>query len=173
MNYRSSKISILVGIMRLPNVTRSPKLLLYDVRSELCVCYAVLSHSVVSDTFVTPWTAACQAPLFMGILQARILEWLPCPPSGDLPNPGVEPRSRIAGGFFTIWALTETNKQTNEKWLLKPQALLWLTSVSAAGTRLLKPQALLWLTSVSAAGTIVPPPFYAIPTSFIPSHPPC
>ena len=29
----------------------------------------------------------------MGILQARILEGLPCPPAGDLPNPGIEPRS--------------------------------------------------------------------------------
>ena len=28
-----------------------------------------------------------------GILQARILEWLPCPPPGDLPNPGIEPGS--------------------------------------------------------------------------------
>ena len=26
--------------------------------------------------FATPWTAACQAPLSMGILQARILEWV-------------------------------------------------------------------------------------------------
>ena len=31
----------------------------------------------------------------MGILQARILEWvaMPCPPPGDLPNPEIEPRS--------------------------------------------------------------------------------
>ena len=29
----------------------------------------------------------------MGILQARIVEWLPCPPPGDLPNPGIKPRS--------------------------------------------------------------------------------
>ena len=29
----------------------------------------------------------------MGILQARILEWVPCPPPGDLPNPGIESRS--------------------------------------------------------------------------------
>ena len=29
-------------------------------------CAAVLSQSVVSDTFVTPWTVACQAPLSMG-----------------------------------------------------------------------------------------------------------
>ena len=28
-----------------------------------------------------------------GILQARILEWVPIPSSGDLPNPGIEPES--------------------------------------------------------------------------------
>ena len=27
-----------------------------------------------------------------GILQARILSGLPCPPRGDLPNSGIEPR---------------------------------------------------------------------------------
>ena len=36
-----------------------------------------------------------QAPLSMGILQARILEWVAFPflSPGDLPNPGIEPRS--------------------------------------------------------------------------------
>jgi len=29
----------------------------------------------------------------MGILQARILEWVAYPPPGDLPNPGIKPRS--------------------------------------------------------------------------------
>jgi len=29
----------------------------------------------------------------MGILQAIILEWLPCPPPGDLLNPGIKSRS--------------------------------------------------------------------------------
>ena len=28
-----------------------------------------------------------------GILQARILEWVPFPSPGDFPNPGTEPRS--------------------------------------------------------------------------------
>ena len=37
-------------------------------------CCAVLSRSVVSDS-ATPWTVAHQAPLSMGILQVRILEW--------------------------------------------------------------------------------------------------
>ena len=28
-----------------------------------------------------------------GMLRARILEWLPCPPAGDLADPGIEHRS--------------------------------------------------------------------------------
>ena len=45
--------------------------------------------------FATPWTVARQAPLSMGILQVRILEWAThsCPPPGDLPNSRVKPRS--------------------------------------------------------------------------------
>ena len=39
------------------------------------------------------------------IVQAGILEWLPCSPPGDLPNPGIEPQflmsPELAGGFFT------------------------------------------------------------------------
>ena len=48
--------------------------------------------SVISDS-ATPWTVARQAPLSMGILQARILEWVACPSPGDLPDPGMEPGS--------------------------------------------------------------------------------
>ena len=40
-----------------------------------------------------------------GILQARILEWVAMPSSGDLPDPGIEPSSpmspALAGGLFT------------------------------------------------------------------------
>ena len=53
---------------------------------------AVLSHSVMFDSAI-PWTAALQAPLTMGNLQARILEWVAGPLPGNLPNPGFEPRS--------------------------------------------------------------------------------
>ena len=42
---------------------------------------------------MTLWTAACQAPLSMGILQAETLEWVAMPSSRDLPKPGIEPRS--------------------------------------------------------------------------------
>ena len=55
--------------------------------------------------FATPWTVACQAPLSSGILQPRIVEWLPFPTPRDLPNLGVERASLIppalAGGFAT------------------------------------------------------------------------
>ena len=44
-------------------------------------------------TLCPPWTAACQAPLSLGILQAQKLSGFPSPPTGDLPNPGVKPRS--------------------------------------------------------------------------------
>ena len=53
---------------------------------------AALSLSRV-QLFATPWTVAGQPPLSMGVLQARVLEWLPFPSPGDLPNPGIEPRS--------------------------------------------------------------------------------
>ena len=42
--------------------------------------------------FATPRTVACLAPIH-GILQARILEWVAMPSSGDLLDPGIEPVS--------------------------------------------------------------------------------
>ena len=43
--------------------------------------------------FLTPWTVARQAPLFMGFSRQEYWSGLPCPPPGDLPNPGIKPRS--------------------------------------------------------------------------------
>ena len=44
-----------------------------------------------SLVFVTLWTVAS----VHGILQARILGWVAIPFSGDLPSPGIKPRSPI------------------------------------------------------------------------------
>ena len=52
----------------------------------------VQSLSIVR-LFATPWTAACQAPLSMRFSRQRYWSGLPFPSSGDLPNPGIEPRS--------------------------------------------------------------------------------
>ena len=45
------------------------------------LCCPVLSRSLMSDSLRPLWTIAPQAPLSMGILQARILEWVAMPSS--------------------------------------------------------------------------------------------
>ena len=42
---------------------------------------------------MTPWTVAPQAPLFMEFSRQEYWSGLPCLPPGDLPNPGIKPRS--------------------------------------------------------------------------------
>src|SRR5574339_157875 len=55
--------------------------------------------------FATLWTVARQAPLSMGFSRQEYQNGLPCPPPGDLPEPGIEPVSfmspALADRFFT------------------------------------------------------------------------
>ena len=55
----------------------------------------VLSHFSLVQLFMTPWTVAHQAPLSMGFSRQEYWSGLPCPPPGDLPNPGIEPTSPV------------------------------------------------------------------------------
>ena len=58
---------------------------------ESCVlCAQSLSHVRL---FATSGTVACQAPLSMGFSRQKYWKGLPFPPSGDLPDPGIEPAS--------------------------------------------------------------------------------
>ena len=57
------------------------------------MCVRMLSHFSCVQLFVTLRTIAHQAPLSMGILQERILEWVAMPFSRDLPHPGIQPES--------------------------------------------------------------------------------
>ena len=55
--------------------------------------------------FVTLWTVAHHAPLSMGILHARILEWVAMPSSRGSSQPMDQTHvSCISGRFFTSWA---------------------------------------------------------------------
>ena len=70
-----------------------------------CVCHIEsesVSRSVISwvtkkvqnvQFLPTPWIIACQAPLSMETSRLEYGSGLPCPPPGDLPNPGVKPGS--------------------------------------------------------------------------------
>ena len=70
----------------------------------------MLSPFSCVQLFVALWTVAplphpVGASLFMRFSRQDYWSGLPCPPSGDLPNPGIEPASltssALAGGFFT------------------------------------------------------------------------
>ena len=55
----------------------------------MCVCELLSSVQF----FVSPWTVACQAPLPMEFSKQEYWSGLPFPAPGDLPHPGIKPRS--------------------------------------------------------------------------------
>ena len=55
--------------------------------NHYCYCFTC---SFVSDSFLTPWFIACQAPLFMGFPRQEYWSGLPFPSPGDLLNPGIK-----------------------------------------------------------------------------------
>ena len=65
-----------------------------------CVCVCVLSRV---QLFVTQWTVVRQAPLSMGSSRQERWSGLPCPPPGDLPDPGNKLASlALTDRFFAI-----------------------------------------------------------------------
>ena len=73
---------------------------------------------------MAPWTVACQVPPSMGFSRQEYWSGLPFPSPGDIPDPGIEPRSHalqpdslpteargkpIAGTFFTNQAKREAH----------------------------------------------------------------
>ena len=68
--------------------------------------WPLLSPSVMSDT-LQPMD---QVPLSIGILQARILEWVAMPSSRGSSQPRDQIQvSLIASTFFTVWATREAH----------------------------------------------------------------
>ena len=106
------------------NLHPFPKILWITLPVIVCV----LSRSVMSDS-ATPWTVACQASLFMGILQARILEWVALPSIKGSSQPSNPSQiSCIAGEFFTVWATSEAQ----EYWSEKPIPFKVITNIEIA-----------------------------------------
>ena len=62
-----------------------------DIRKPIVASESEVTQSC--PTLCDPVDCSPPGSSIHGILQARILEWLPFPSPGDLPNPGIEPRS--------------------------------------------------------------------------------
>ena len=60
---------------------------------------------------VTPWTVACQTPLSIGFSRQVYWSELPCPPPGDLHDPGIEP------GAPALQADSLLSKPDSHRWL--------------------------------------------------------
>ena len=62
----------------------------FSLKSRVpCVCQSLSRIRL----FVSPWTVAHQVPLSMGFSRQEYWSRLPFPSPGDLPKPGIEPRS--------------------------------------------------------------------------------
>ena len=79
-------------------------------------------HAKLFQSCPTLWDPLdCSLPgsSLHGVLQTKILGGLPCPPPGDLPDPGIEPESLmspvLAGAFFTISATREAYAELCKK----------------------------------------------------------
>ena len=74
-------------------------------QSLYCMCACLLSRFSRVWLFAALWIVARQAPLSMEFSRQEYCSGLPCPPPGDLSDPGVKPASlmspALACGFFT------------------------------------------------------------------------
>ena len=71
-------------------------------------CDAVRFVLCCVQLFVTPWTVACQVPLFLELTRQEYLSGLSFPTPGDPSDPGIEPISpALASRFFTTSATWE------------------------------------------------------------------
>ena len=72
------------------------------------LCCAVVNYFSPVQPFVTLWTIGHHVPLSIEFYRQECWSGLSCSPTGDLPNPGIEPTflmfPALAGVFFTTSA---------------------------------------------------------------------
>ena len=61
--------------------------------TQVCICRKKVKSLSRVQLFATPWTVAHQPPPSMRFSRQEYWSGLPFPSPGDLPNPGIEPRS--------------------------------------------------------------------------------
>ena len=91
-SYPSNHFLLLLSPYHGPGTLPRAKDLCFSVLLLMTVHACAQSLSGVG-LFATPWTVAHQAPLSMGFSRQEYWSGLPCPSPGNLPDPGIEPRS--------------------------------------------------------------------------------
>ena len=106
---------------------------------SVCVCTRAQSLIHV-QLCVTPWTIACQAPLFMELSRQEYWSGLPFPTPGDLPNPGIESMSLASSaltGRFLTTALPRKHQTYNTlvqtDWEFAPWITIYFPSIILDG----------------------------------------
>ena len=108
----------------------------------------LFSRWVVSSSFATPWTVACQAPLSMGFPRQEYWGGLLFPSPGDLPDPGIEPMSpALAEIFFTAWKAWCSLSSGELNDLFSSKCNLWNNPPELCRENILRITALLLLNS--------------------------
>ena len=85
------------------------------VVSCLSLPACVLSNFSRVRLFLTPWTAAHQAPLSTGSSRQEYWRGLPRPPPGDLPDPGIKPRSLCLAALQAVSLPLLTKTDSDDK----------------------------------------------------------
>ena len=84
------------------------------VSRAVCVCSVHVKLLQSCLTLCDHMDYSPQAPLSKGFSRQEYWSGLPCPPPGDLPDPGIEPASlmspALAGGFFTTSSTCSTSQ---------------------------------------------------------------
>ena len=97
------------------------------------MCACMLSRFSNVSLFATLWTVICQVPLSLGFSRQEYWSGLPCPPPGDLPDPGIKPVSltspELGGGFFTASTALEAPYISERGQDFSPKANLHVTSI--------------------------------------------
>ena len=121
------------------------------ISSLVCAYACVLCCFSYVWLFVTLWTVARLTHLSMGFSRQECWSELLCPPSGDIPDPGIEPASLIspalASRFFTTsvaWEVLPFTYLYSYAFLLWTCQLFfffwggknaWLFSIASTATR--------------------------------------
>ena len=128
-----------------------------------------------SCLFATPWTVALQAPLSMEFSRRECWSGLPVPSPGDIPNPGIKPRSPALQADSLLYEPPGKPRNTGvgqfrsvqfSRSVMSDSATPW-TGARQASLSITNSQSLLKLMSIAMDHLILCRPLLLLPSIFL------